>query len=304
MLPSKPLPAPSLTLVSRPELDGEYRHFEGADQMPFDASAIGLSARNAWWLAETALLTYWPPDQASLIFGAAGLDSTYINDDSTECYVAWNDAAAIVAFRGTQPNQPIDVWTDVDALLVPWIRAGELVHQGFKDALSDTVVSAIDEQLNALPRRTIWLTGHSLGAALATLLSDRRDDVAGLYTFGSPRVGDPAFAHGFDARHAGRSFRYVNNRDVVTQVPTSGLLELDYAHVERELHIDADGRIVDTPGLDALATPPDDVSSLAERLGPTLGLVGPVVDHTPRRYAVLVWNALVGAMAPAGSGPV
>lgn len=303
MLPPKPLPAPSLTLVDRPEQDREYRHFEHADEMPFDASAIGFSARNAWWLAESALLTYWPPDQASVIFGAAGLDSEYIDHDGTECYVAWNDAAAIVAFRGTQPNQLIDVWTDVDALLVPWIRAGELVHQGFKDALSDAVVSAIDARLNALPRRTLWLTGHSLGAALATLLADRRDDVAGLYTFGSPRVGDPAFAHGFDARHAGRSFRYVNNRDIVTQVPPSALLDLDYAHVARELHIDATGRIVDTPGLDALATPFDD-ASLAERLGPTLGLVGPVIDHTPRRYAVLAWNALVGAMAPAGSGPV
>jgi hypothetical protein len=37
--------------------------------------------------------------------------------------------------------------------------------------------------------------------------------------FGSPRVGDSAFARAFNAKLSGKSFRYVNAHDVVTHVP-------------------------------------------------------------------------------------
>jgi hypothetical protein len=294
MLPLKALPPPSLTLVGRPEQDREYHHFEHADEVPLDAGAIGLSPRNAWWLAEAALLSYWPPQEAPVIWrDAAGLDSEYIDCDGTECSIAWNDSAAIVSFRGTQPNQPIDVWTDI-AALAPWRDRGELVHEGFRSALSDKVVEQIRARLTTLPRRSRWITGHGLGAALATLFADRIDSYAGLYTFGSPRVGDAAFATGFSARHAGRAFRYVNNRDVVTQVPAFDLVGGRYVHVTRELRIGGDGRILDMPPEAVPAT------ELDADEAPTVALVGPVIDHTPRRYAVRVWNACVGALASAG----
>jgi pimeloyl-ACP methyl ester carboxylesterase len=299
MLPLKELPPPSLTLVGRPEHDREYRHFEGASEVPFDPRAFGFSQRNAWWLADSALLSYWPPDEAPHIFhDAGGLEGEFIEDSGTECYVAWNDTAAIVAFRGTQPNQPLDVWSDIDFPLVDWIESGERVHEGFRDALSHSVVERLLARLNALPNRSVWLTGHSLGAALATLFADRFPSFAGLYTFGSPRVGDPAFALGFNQRHAGRSFRYVNHRDVVTQVPAMEMFGARYAHVDRELHINGDGRIVEVAA--SGATP--ESGQVEDNTPATVALVGPVIDHTPRRYAVLVWNAVAGAMAPAGPG--
>lgn len=297
MLPLKALPPPSLTLVGHPEDDREYQHFQGADEVPFDASAIGLSPRNAWWLVEAALLAYWPPEQASVIFrDGGGLECEFIEERGTECYVAWNASAAIVTFRGTQPDQLIDVWTDIDAALVPWRDETEHVHEGFRLALTDRVVERIGARLAALPGRSIWLTGHSLGAALATLLADRVAAFAGLYTFGSPRVGDASFARGFSARHAGRSFRYVNYRDVVTAVPALDLAGGHYVHVARELRIGADGRITEAPP-EALPSVDED----PEALEPTVTLVGPVIDHTPRRYAVQVWNAVVGVMAAAAS---
>jgi triacylglycerol lipase len=294
MLPLKPIPAPSLTLVGRPEKDHEYRHFEHAAEVPFDAAAFGLSPRNAWWLADAALLSYWPPDEASLIFrDAAGLQSEYVSDEGTECYVAWNDTAAIVAFRGTQPNQPLDIWADIDAALVTWLSPSERVHEGFRNALTEVVVGRITARLSKLPGRSVWLTGHSLGGALATLFADRVPSFSGLCTFGSPRVGDAAFADGFARRHTGRSFRYVNNRDVVTRVPALDLFGAHYAHVIRELRIGADGRIEDVPA----GAPPTSTGEAIDALRPTASLVGPVIDHTPRRYAVLVWNALAAAMA-------
>jgi triacylglycerol lipase len=300
MLPLKEPPVPSLTLVGRPEQDRSYVHFEHADEVPFDARAIDFSLRNAWWLSEAALLTYWSADEASTILrDAAQLESEFIDVDGTEAYVAWNDAAAIVAFRGTQPNQPIDVWTDVDVAQSAWTRPGERVHQGFEQALNDRVWRRINARLQALAGRSVWVTGHSLGAALATLAGDRLDQVAGIYTFGAPRVGDPAFARGFNQRHAGRSFRFVNNADVVTTVPAARLLDLQFAHVDREIHIDEHGHVGDAP----LAGPPA-AGARSEAVSPTLAVIGPVIDHTPRRYAVFVWNALAGAMAPAGPAPV
>jgi len=294
MLPVKPVPPPSLALVGRPEKDHEYLHFEHAAEVPFDAAAFGISERNAWWLADAALLSYWPPEEAAVIFrDAAGLESEYISDEGTECYVAWNDTVAIVAFRGTQPNQPIDIWADIDAALVTWLDASERVHEGFRNALTDTVVSQLTARLNALPGRSIWLTGHSLGGALATLFADRFPSFAALCTFGSPRVGDAAFAEGFAKRHDGRSFRYVNNRDVVTRVPALDLFGAHYRHVLRELRIGADGRIADVPP----EQPASSADEALDALRPTVELVGPVIDHTPRRYAVLVWNALAAAVA-------
>jgi triacylglycerol lipase len=294
VLPLKAVPPPSLTLVGRPEHDREYRHFEHADEVWFDSGAIGFSPRNAWWLAEAALLSYWPPEDASMIWrDAAGFDSEYIDHDGTECELAWNESAVIVSFRGIQPNLEIDVWTDL-APLVAWRDTRERVHEGFRAALGDEVVKKIGARLAALPGRSVWLTGHDVGAALATLFADCIDSYAGLYTFGSPRVGNAAFATGFGARHAGRTFRYVNNRDVVTQVPASDLVGARYVHVTRELRIGADGRIVDVPPEVPSAT------ELEVDEPATVALVGPVIDHTPRRYAVLVWNAFVGAFAPAG----
>ena len=292
VLPHKESPPPSLTLVGRPQDDREYLHFEHASEVPFQADAIELSMRNAWWLAEAALLAYWPDDEASVIFrDAAQLDSVLIDDGGTEAYIAWDEASVIVAFRGVQPDQPIDVWTDVDVVQTEWIHDGERVHEGFANALNDRAWRAIADRLAALPGRRVWVTGHSLGGALATLAADRLPDVAGVYTFGSPRVGDPTFVRGFNRRHAGRSFRFVNHRDVVARVPPARVFDVEFDHVERELRFDAKGHLVEmTPGAPAAPNAGETKSTIA--------LVGPVIDHTPRRYAVHVWNALAGSMAP------
>lgn len=298
MLTAKPLPPSSLELVGRPDADHEYRHFERADQVRFDARTIGFSPGNAWWLAEASLLTYWPAAEASQIFrDAAGLESELIEAGGAACHVAWNRTSAIVAFRGTQPGLPLDVWTCFDAALTPWIRDGERVHGGCRNAVRERLVARIGRRLKALPGRTIWITGHGLGAALATLLADRLGDAAGLYTFGSPRVGDAAFARGFSRRHAGRSFRYVNHRDVVAEAPRGRGFDGAFAHVEHEMLIDRDGCVADAAGLSRLADAMPGVAAGERALGATQTLVGPVTDHAPRRYAVCAWNALVNAMA-------
>jgi len=72
--------------------------------------------------------------------------------------------------------------------------------------------------------QSLWLTGYSLGAALATLrmssLGEEAKPVNGLYTFWQPRVGGKTVARIFDLDLKSRMFRFVNNNDVVTRVPT------------------------------------------------------------------------------------
>jgi len=122
--------------------------------------------------------------------------------------------------------------------------------------------------------RPVWFTGHSLGAAHATLAGDRflRDGarlglgtLGGIYSFGCPLVGDRRFVDGFNRRCGEQSWRFVNDQDAVTRVPPP---LLEYRHVNNE-------RLV---GFDAPY-----VTFISE----------PMIDHTPRRYAVLAWNTLV-----------
>jgi hypothetical protein len=304
MFARRELPKPSLWLVTHPESDTEYIHFQAqmadgsirraADVAPFDAAARGLPAVNAWWLADAALLSYWDAGVAVARFHEqAGLESEFFAHDGTQVYVAWNDDAVIVAFRGTQPDSRADVWSDIEFVSVSWPKGGK-VHEGFAAALN-AVWDAIDSRLQSLPGRTVWFCGHSLGASLATLAVDRFATEAGVCTFGSPRVGDPDFVAGFNARHSGRSIRYVNNHDVVTHVPPASWR---FGHVDAEQHFDAGGRTIaiDVRGADILEASAHHLAARIDEIVSGVSLIPPgVIDHTPRRYATLVWNALVAA---------
>jgi hypothetical protein len=65
----------------------------------------------------------------------------------------------------------------------------------------------------------VFVTGHSLGGALATLAACHIKMLGfdvDLYTFASPRVGDPTFAANFQGLNC---YRIANSEDVVTVVP-------------------------------------------------------------------------------------
>ena len=145
------------------------------------------------------------------------------------------DAAgrAIIAFRGTQADSFRDILADARFGLVKWPGQGR-VHSGFWTSLAG-ILPQIEAWLASLEVSRLIVTGHSLGAAKATLLAALQDK-AELISFGSPRVGDAAFV----ASLAGRGIRrYVNCTDVVTQLPPA----VGYAHVEGLHYIDHQGRV-------------------------------------------------------------
>jgi pimeloyl-ACP methyl ester carboxylesterase len=100
------------------------------------------------------------------------------------------------------------------------------VHRGFHTALDggwDTIRGELERAAeDGLP---LWFAGHSLGGGLAQLAAMRAAEeglpVAGVYAFGSPKVGDPAFAEAYDRRLDGRSYRIVNGDDLVPRMAPS-----------------------------------------------------------------------------------
>lgn len=289
----KPRPTPDLRLVFHPESDASYRHFDGSQEAPFSATAASVTRANAWWLAESALLTYWDAAEAIRRFAAAGLSAELVAEADTQAYVAWSTDAILVCFRGTQPGSLGDIVDDALVALVPW-RHG-LVHLGFREALERVWAKLMARVEPLAASRTVWFGGHSLGAALATLAADRYPRTAGVCTLGSPRVGDRIFAATFDARFGGRSLRYVNDTDVVTHVPTP--FPLPYSHVEQLRHITSDGRVTGQPPplLHFVTNVFGNVDHLRQvtdqlRTGTLTAAPDFLLDHMPRAYTVDIWN--------------
>jgi hypothetical protein len=169
------------------------------------------------------------------------------------------------------------------------------VHLGFQRAL-DQVWPLVETLLNdyraAHPQAEIVFTGHSLGAALATLAVARfRGGGGTLYTIGSPRVGNAQFGDMVRRQTGGKIFRFVNHQDLVTHVPIDAPF---YRHVvEQGLIISPDASIA--PGVENAET---DFATLADLLkqlldkGNFLKLNSPaplpLVDHSPGRYCMLL----------------
>jgi triacylglycerol lipase len=89
-----------------------------------------------------------------------------------------------------------------------------------------------------LKGRKLVITGHSLGASMATIIAARLNVgdfiVDGLYTYGSPRVGNDKFRDSLDVQH----YRFVNNSDDVTKIP---FYHWGYRHHGDLRYINSDG---------------------------------------------------------------
>jgi Lipase (class 3) len=139
-----------------------------------------------------------------------------------------NDKLALAAFRGTDAKDIKDVAYDVDFRLVQWPKGGE-VHEGFAHALGK-LQSTLEPALKAVEAYRMLVTGHSLGAAMATLQASLYTPDS-LYTFGCPRVGDAEFVATLGDT---KSYRYVDCCDLVARIPP----EIGYRHVGELYYID------------------------------------------------------------------
>ena len=217
--------------------------------------------RNAAALAAAAEFAYSPEAEAKPKFRAElGLNARLISSGNTQVYLAGNDEHLVVAFRGTEAPTSLEGlkdWLLTDAanlLIVPEGRlgtdlaaagVGARFHQGFVDAIADIweqVYAAVDQEMKAA-ERPLWITGHSLGGALALLAGwlflRRTVAVHQIYTFGGPMIGNDRATLSFDREFAGKVFRYVNLPDPVPKLPTMSLVANQYVHCQKEIPVGA-----------------------------------------------------------------
>jgi hypothetical protein len=154
-------------------------------------------------------------------------------------FIAVSDAMIVLSFRGTQS---LKNWgTDLTALLVPVFGSDATknlwIHKGFYSAYQDMRAdgahfeAVFREAMLARPNTPAFITGHSLGGALAQIGAARlevvvddgahglpsppSDRIAACYTFGSPKVGNKYF----DLWVKSPSYRVIDYADIVPMVP-------------------------------------------------------------------------------------
>ena len=205
----------------------------------------------------------------------------------THCFLAIHDDSdpnkrlAVVAFRGTNKDDPTDLLDDVDAPLVDW-KGQSKVFDGWKDGLGE-IQGPLLAAIKPINYKLV-ITGHSLGAAMATLLASLNTPTA-LYTIGSPRVGDASFVASLSAV---ASHRYVDCCDVVTELPPA---VLGYAHVGSPLYIDRNRKVIASPADDYVSE--DRLLARAEYLlkyawkSGNIG-VRDLADHAPNNYVTAI----------------
>ncbi|XP_017975190.1 PREDICTED: uncharacterized protein LOC18602863 isoform X4 [Theobroma cacao] len=238
-------------------LDGSVLDEKKAEEMK-ELFATAESAMEAWAMLATSL---GHPSFIKSEFEKI----CFLDNATTDTQVAiWRDSARrqlVIAFRGTEQARWKDLRTDlmlVPAGLNPERIDGDFkqevqVHSGFLSAydsvririisLLKTSIRYIDETTKPLRRWQVYVTGHSLGGALATLLALELSSSqlakhgaisVTMYNFGSPRVGNRRFAEVYNEK-VKDSWRIVNHRDIIPTVPRL----MGYCHVAQPVYLAA-----------------------------------------------------------------
>lgn len=154
-----------------------------------------------------------------------------------------SDDDSILVFRGTQRTAE---WVgNIYAVQQPYLdpNTGENlgnIHTGFR-RIADSIINplAVDAVKQINPTKPCYVSGHSLGAALATVLAldialavpDLQPNLQ-TYSYASPRVGDPRFANSY-AKILPNSFRITNLADTIPMMPPTKL-RAEFVHVGEE----------------------------------------------------------------------
>ena len=120
-------------------------------------------------------------------------DSGGSDRDNVAFEVKQDNGISIIVIRGTANAE--NVQSDIDIRLVTDDDLGIRLHKGFRDA-SVTVMSGIDE---SSLEKTVHVTGHSLGGAIAQIIGmwlHRKDHNVQIFSYGSPKVSSQVLSSG------------------------------------------------------------------------------------------------------------
>jgi triacylglycerol lipase len=261
--------------------------------MPLNAQA--KVSDNAKILGQAAAIAYETPGVCERWAVAQGFTPgtfDFIEGRDTQGFIVQDEHTILVAFRGTQPNRPVDWLSDAKARHARWAHNIGKVHTGFYEALD-----------------VVWRAGHSLGGALAELCAARACfdpritsiPIEAVYTFGQPRVGDSEFATLLHDKMGVSVHRFVNDRDIVPRVPLFGM---GYCHFGNMTFFDHAG----TPGdpasaIETLKTAvvfaeralsAEPIKQLAGVAGDLLTIANPLLSQERRDEIIRArWNAIL-----------
>lgn len=218
--------------------------------------ALG-DARNATAMALASDYAYHGPDAGAKAYREEfGMDAKLFSVGNTQVWVANNDDHILLAFRGTEAPTSIEGlkdWLLTDAmnlLILPEGRlgtdfvaagVGARFHVGFLNAFAaiwDPLLADVQAEVKR-KERPVWVTGHSLGGALAMMATwmfyRKFVSIHQVYTYGAPMIGNVAACEAFDKAFPDKIYRYVNSTDPVPRLPTLSLVANDYSHCLKEV---------------------------------------------------------------------
>jgi hypothetical protein len=193
-----------------------------------------------------------------------------------------SDGLALLALRGTQPDNLADIAHDLEGNTVAWSESAGRVHAGFAAnarSLLPRIAQWIEE--NRIDPKKLIITGHSLGAAMATLLASVLP-AEWLVTLGSPRVGNEEFLRTLQAANIQR---IVDCCDVVTELPPP---LFGYMHLRTCTYITRAGKLEQDPpqsfvDADRAAARLQYLTEYSWKIGSVL--IRDLADHAPINYA-------------------
>jgi len=192
--------------------------------------------------AKLSAIAYMDPKPAAEACKKLGFtNANLISVDGAEVLVTKDSHNLWFAFRGTEPAKLNDVLADLKVIKNSAVAGGK-VHGGFQQEVDDVwmeIVKILDKNSQLKATKDVYFTGHSLGAAMATISATRYQPKE-LFTFGSPRVGGPLFIKNIKCDH----YRMMNNNDIVCRMPPAWL---GFVHHGEMIYFDCDGNKADGP---------------------------------------------------------
>ncbi|HVR38118.1 MAG TPA: lipase family protein [Thermoanaerobaculia bacterium] len=252
--------------------------------VPFHHSTSEFDRANAAWLAEFSRLIYRRSGgekgshrgrtRAAFLAKQGLTEKDFFTDGRTQAALIEGPHFQVIVFRGTEPTRlHEDFIINASFKLVLWNGPGR-VHMGFRDAFESMWLQISGKPSSRLP---LFITGHSLGGALASLATIRaaaaKLPVVATYTFGAPRAGDDTLVAALASTPL---YRVVNDRDFAAHLPP---FLLGYRHSNRLAKIDHSG---------ALSFSDDFKDHLDVELPQPLE----ILDHHPANYVALLRKAV------------
>lgn len=145
-------------------------------------------------------------------------DHSLLENGSAKAVVMIHGSEAVIAFEGTNGLDDIGDWfanLDKELDLMP---EGQ-VHRGFLRAYN-LLADRVRKTLEIRRVSHVWVTGHSLGGAMAVICASElqrqgKVQVRGVVTFGQPLLLAPTCARAVNESLEGRFLRFINEDDIV-----------------------------------------------------------------------------------------